>query len=65
MATLGGLINAHASRHAEYREWNCTPPGWSVVSIEPSRFEVRPGLNGTSFNEGGAGEFIVVVKRAG
>ena len=39
--------------------------GWSVESIEPSRFEVRPDLKEFSFSEGGPKAWFVVVMRAG
>jgi SAM-dependent methyltransferase len=39
--------------------------GWSVESIEPSRFEVRPDLKDISFSPGGPKAWFVVVKRAG
>ena len=38
--------------------------GWSVESIEPSRFEVRPDLKDLTFSEGGPKAWFVVVRRA-
>jgi SAM-dependent methyltransferase len=39
--------------------------GWSIESVEPSRFEVRPDLKDLTFSEGGPGAWVVVVRRAG
>jgi SAM-dependent methyltransferase len=39
--------------------------GWSIESIEPSRFEVRPDLKDLSFSEGGPKAWFVVVQRSG
>ena len=39
--------------------------GWAVESIKPSRYEVRPDPNDTSFSEGGPRAWFVVVRRAG
>ena len=39
--------------------------GWSIESIEPSRFEVRPDLKDLSFSEGGPRAWFVVVRRSG
>jgi hypothetical protein len=39
--------------------------GWSIESIEPSRFEVRPDLKDLTFSEGGPRAWFVVVRRAG
>ena len=39
--------------------------GWSIESIEPSRFEVRPDLKDLAFSEGGPKAWFVVVQRAG
>jgi len=36
---------------------------WSVESIEPSRFEVRPDLKDLNFSEGGPRVWFVVVRR--
>jgi cyclopropane fatty-acyl-phospholipid synthase-like methyltransferase len=38
--------------------------GWVIESIEPSRYEVRPGLKDMTFSEGGPKAWFVVVKRA-
>jgi cyclopropane fatty-acyl-phospholipid synthase-like methyltransferase len=38
---------------------------WSIESIEPSRFEVRPDLKDLSFSEGGPKAWFVVVRRSG
>ena len=37
--------------------------GWVVESIEPSRYEVRPDPNDTSFRDGGPKAWFVEVKR--
>ena len=37
--------------------------GWSVESVEPSRFEVRPDLKDISSSEGGPRAWFVVVRR--
>jgi SAM-dependent methyltransferase len=37
--------------------------GWSVESIEPSRFEVRPDLKDLTLSEGGPRAWFVVVRR--
>ena len=37
---------------------------WTIESIEPSRFEVRPDLKDLSFSEGGPKAWFVVVRRA-
>jgi cyclopropane fatty-acyl-phospholipid synthase-like methyltransferase len=39
--------------------------GWSIESIEPVRFEVRPDLKDFSFSEGGPKAWFAVVRRAG
>lgn len=39
--------------------------GWSVESVEPSRFEVRPDLKGLSFSAGGPKAWFAVVRRGG
>ncbi len=36
--------------------------GWAVESIEPSRYEVRPDPNDSSFNDGGPKAWFVVVR---
>jgi SAM-dependent methyltransferase len=38
--------------------------GWSIESIEPSRFEVRPDLKDLTFSEGGPRAWFVVVRRS-
>ena len=38
--------------------------GWVVESIEPSRYEVRPDLNASSFRDGGPRAWFVGAKRA-
>ncbi len=38
--------------------------GWTVESIEPARFEVRPDLKDITFSEGGPKAWFVVVRRA-
>jgi SAM-dependent methyltransferase len=37
--------------------------GWSIESIEPARFEVRPDLKDLTFSEGGPKAWFVVVRR--
>jgi hypothetical protein len=37
--------------------------GWSIESIAPSRFEVRPDLKDLTFSEGGPRAWFVVVRR--
>jgi len=37
--------------------------GWTVESIEPSRYEVRPDPNDISFSDGGPKAWFVVVRR--
>lgn len=37
--------------------------GWTVESIEPTRFEVRSDLNGISFSEGGPKAWFVIARR--
>jgi hypothetical protein len=39
--------------------------GWTLESIEPTRFEVRPDLKELSFSEGGPRSWLVVVKKVG
>jgi cyclopropane fatty-acyl-phospholipid synthase-like methyltransferase len=39
--------------------------GWVVESIEPSRYEVRPEPNDTSYRDGGPRAWFVVVRKAG
>ncbi len=39
--------------------------GWSIEEIRPSRFEVRPDLEGFSFSEGGPKAWFSVVWREG
>lgn len=38
--------------------------GWTVESIEPSRYEVRPDPKDVSFSDGGPKAWFVVVRRA-
>ena len=38
--------------------------GWLIESIEPSRYEVRPDPNDSSFPDGGPKAWFVVVRRA-
>ena len=38
--------------------------GWSVESIEPSRYEVRPDPNDISFSDGGPKAWFVVVRKS-
>jgi hypothetical protein len=37
--------------------------GWVVVSVEPSRYEVRPDPKDLTFSEGGPRAWFVVVRR--
>ena len=39
--------------------------GWKVESIEPSRYEVRPDPNDSSFRDGGPKAWFLVVRKAG
>jgi cyclopropane fatty-acyl-phospholipid synthase-like methyltransferase len=39
--------------------------GWVVDSVEPSRYEVRPDPDDTSFSDGGPRAWLVVARRAG
>ena len=43
--------------HAAFAE------GWSIESVEPSRYEVRPDLKELIFSDGGPKAWFVVVKR--
>ena len=37
--------------------------GWSIESIEPSRFEVVPGISGAEFSPGGAKAWFTTIRR--
>ena len=37
--------------------------GWSIESIEPSRYEVRPDLKDFTFSEGGPKAWFVAIRR--
>ena len=37
--------------------------GWSVESIQPTRFETRSDLEGVSFSEGGPKAWFAVIQR--
>jgi cyclopropane fatty-acyl-phospholipid synthase-like methyltransferase len=39
--------------------------GWSIESLEPSRFEVRPDLKDLTFSEGGPKAWFLLVRRSG
>ena len=39
-------------------------PGWAIESLEPSRFEVLPGIPGAEFTPGGARAWFARVRRA-
>jgi SAM-dependent methyltransferase len=39
--------------------------GWTIESVEPTRFEVRPDFKDVTFSEGGPKAWFVVVRRAG
>lgn len=38
--------------------------GWVIESVEPSRYEVRPDPNDSSFRDGGPGVWFVVARKA-
>jgi 2-polyprenyl-3-methyl-5-hydroxy-6-metoxy-1,4-benzoquinol methylase len=38
--------------------------GWEIESLEPSRFEVVPGIPGAAFSPGGAHAWFAVMRRA-
>jgi 2-polyprenyl-3-methyl-5-hydroxy-6-metoxy-1,4-benzoquinol methylase len=57
--TEGPRRVSKAELHAAFAE------GWSIESIEPSRFEVRPDLKDLTFSEGGPKAWLVVVRRVG
>jgi SAM-dependent methyltransferase len=37
--------------------------GWTIESIEPSRYEVRPGLKDLAFSDGGPKAWLAVIRR--
>ena len=39
--------------------------GWVIGSIEPSRYELRPDPNDSSFRDGGPKAWFVVARRTG
>jgi hypothetical protein len=39
--------------------------GWAIESIEPSRYEVRPDPNDSSFRDGGPRAWFVIARRLG
>jgi hypothetical protein len=43
---------------------NSFAEGWVIESIEPSRYEVRPDPNDSSFRDGGPRAWLVVVRKA-
>ena len=43
---------------------NAFAQGWVVESVEPSRYEVRPDPNDSSFQDGGPKAWFVVARRA-
>jgi cyclopropane fatty-acyl-phospholipid synthase-like methyltransferase len=55
--TQGPRRVSKAELHAAFAE------GWSIESIKPSRFEVRPDLKDLTFSEGGPKAWFVVVRR--
>ena len=55
--TQGPRRVSEAELHAAFAE------GWSIESIKPSRFEVRPDLKDLTFSEGGPKAWFVVVRR--
>jgi len=57
-ALAGPRRVSEAELHAAFAE------GWSIKSINPSRFEVRPDLRDFTFSEGGPTAWFVVVRRA-
>jgi len=42
---------------------NAFAEGWTIESIEPSRYEVRPDPNDISFSDGGPKAWFVAVRR--
>jgi len=55
--TVGPRRVSKGELHAAFHE------GWSVESIEPSRFEVRPDLKDLPFSDGGPKAWFAVVRR--
>ena len=56
----------HGPRRVSRREIeNAFAEGWTLESIEPSRYEVRPDPTDASFNNGGPKAWFVVASRAG
>lgn len=54
----------HGPRRISARELRAAfAGGWEVESIEPSRFEVVPGIPGAEFTSGGARAWFVTVRR--
>jgi len=55
----------HGPRRVSERELReAFANGWQVETIEPSRFEVVPGIPGAEFGPGGARAWFAVVRRA-
>jgi len=56
---------AHGPRRvAEHELREAFRDGWVVESIEPSRFEVVPGIAGAEFTTGGARAWFATIRRA-
>jgi SAM-dependent methyltransferase len=54
----------HGPRRVSQQElYDAFADGWIVESIEPSRYEVRPGLKDLTFSAGGPRAWFVVVQR--
>jgi cyclopropane fatty-acyl-phospholipid synthase-like methyltransferase len=54
----------HGPRRVPKKELHDTlAEGWTIESIEPSRFEVRPDLKDITFSVGGPKAWFVVVRR--
>jgi 2-polyprenyl-3-methyl-5-hydroxy-6-metoxy-1,4-benzoquinol methylase len=55
----------HGPRRVSERELReAFARGWQVEKIEPSRFEVVPGIPGAEFGPGGAKAWFAVIRRA-
>lgn len=55
----------HGPRRVSERELReAFAKGWQVEKIEPSRFEVVPGIPGVEFGPGGAKAWFAVIRRA-
>lgn len=55
----------HGPRRVSQRELReAFRDGWTIESIEPSRFEVVPGIAGAQFTPGGAQAWFATIRRA-